>query len=79
MPKRPADLRSLARSYTQMGVEVLAGIASSSKDDGARVRAVGLLWDRGWGKAPQPHTGADGDDIRVTIRTIVEGSKAPKK
>jgi hypothetical protein len=79
MPKAPTDLRSLARSWTKRGVEILAGIAENSEDDGARVRAVALLLDRGWGKAPQPHTGADGDDIRVTIRTIVEGSKAPKK
>ena len=27
----------------------------------------------GWGKAPQPHTGEDDKDIRVTIRTITEG------
>ena len=32
------------------------------------------LLDRGWGKAQQPHAGADGDgDIRVTIRQIVDG------
>ena len=34
------------------------------------------LLDRGWGKAPQPHAGADGDgDIRITIRQIVEGKE----
>ena len=26
-----------------------------------------MLLDRGWGKAPQPHTGEDDKDIRVTI------------
>lgn len=69
----------MARSHTRRGVEILAGIAENSTDDGARVRAIGMLWDRGWGKAPQPHTGADGEDIKVTIRTIVEGVKGPKK
>ena len=40
--------------------------------DTARVQAVGMLLDRGWGKAPQPHTGEDDKDIRVTIRNITE-------
>jgi len=44
--------------------------------DAARVQAVGMLLDRGWGKAPQPQAGADGDgDIRITIRQIVEGKE----
>ena len=34
----------------------------------ARVSAASVLLDRGWGKAPQEHTGLDGGDIRVTIR-----------
>jgi hypothetical protein len=39
-----------------------------------RVSAAGILLDRGWGRAPQPHAGADGDgDIRITVRQIVEG------
>ena len=39
----------------------------------ARVAAVTALFDRGWGKAPQPHAREDGNDIPVTIRQIVEG------
>ena len=35
--------------------------------------AVTALFDRGWGKAPQPHAGEDGKDIRITIQQIVEG------
>jgi hypothetical protein len=50
----------------------LAGIARNSTSDAARVQAVGMLLDRGWGKAPQPHTGEDDKDIRVTIRQIVD-------
>jgi hypothetical protein len=41
----------------------------------ARIQAIAILLDRGWGKAPQPHTGEDDKDIRVTIRTIVEGKE----
>ena len=74
MAKAPADLRSLARAHTELGIQTLAGIARNSTSDAARVQAVGMLLDRGWGKAPQPHAGADGDgDIRITIRQIVEG------
>ena len=38
-------------------------------------QAAAILLDRGWGKAPQPHTGEDDKDIRVTIRTIIEGKE----
>jgi hypothetical protein len=38
------------------------------------VSAAGILLDRGWGRAPQAHTGQNGEgDIRVIIRHIVEG------
>ena len=73
MPKLPADLRSLARAHTAMGIKVLAGIAENGTSDAARVSAVALLFERGWGKAAQPHTGEDGDnELRVTIRHITE-------
>ena len=76
MAKAPIDLRSLARAHTQMGLKVLAGIAAcEDQPAAARVSAVALLLDRGWGKAPQPHTGEDGESgITVTIRHITEGS-----
>jgi hypothetical protein len=73
MAKTPADLRSLARSYTEMGVRVLAGIANAEEQPAsARVAAVTALFDRGWGKALQPHVGHEGNEIRVTIRQILE-------
>ena len=73
MAKAPADLRSLARAHTELGIQTLAGIARNSTSDTARVQAVGMLLDRGWGKAPQPHTGEDGKDIiHVVIRDIAE-------
>jgi hypothetical protein len=76
-PKRkvPLDVRSLARSYTELSITVLGGIAQNSESDAARVSACTVLLDRGWGKAAQPVTGAGGEDIQVTIRTIMEGKK----
>jgi hypothetical protein len=54
---------------------VLVAIAKLGKNEAARVSAAAILLDRGWGRTPQPVTGANGDgDIRITIRTIVEGA-----
>ena len=71
MAKAPADLRSLARAHTELGIQTLAGIARNSTSDTARVSAAQALLDRGWGKAPQQHTGEDGKEIRVTIRKML--------
>jgi hypothetical protein len=71
--KISADLRSLARGHTELCIKVLAGIVSQEAiPPAARVSAAGILLDRGWGRAPQPHAGEDDKDIRVTIRQIVE-------
>lgn len=61
-PKLPEDVkhvREMARSYT---VEALATLASVMEDGSgpARVAAANALLDRGWGKAPQPMTGEEG-------------------
>jgi len=53
-------------------VRSLAAIMRNGDKDATRVAAAAILLDRGWGKAPQPHTGEDDEDIQVTIRTIVE-------
>lgn len=76
MVKKTADVRSLARSYTNACIATLGGWANNPKTDpDVRCRAIAMLLDRGWGKPNQPHTGDDGGDIRVTIRTIIEGKK----
>ena len=72
---REIDVRSLARGYTATVIRTLGGIAENGDSEAARVSACAQLLDRGWGKPNQPHTGADGQDIQVTIRTILEGKK----
>jgi hypothetical protein len=81
MAKAPADLKSLARSHTETCVNVLYGVVRSAKSPtAARVTAAALLLDRGWGKAEQSHVGADGGDIQVTIRQIIEtAGKKPEE
>ena len=76
--KDPADVRSLARSYTKAAIATLGGIAENGESEAARVSACAQLLDRGWGKPPQQveHTGKDGDsEIKIILRTITEGKK----
>ena len=79
-PKKrlPADLKSLARAYTDVAIQTLSGIAVNGESENARVAASIALLDRGWNKPASQveHTGKDGaEEIRVTLRTIVEGRK----
>lgn len=77
MPRAPTDLRSLARSHTEMALRTLCGIAQNGENESARVAAAAHILDRGWGRTPQAHTGENGEgDIRVTIRHIVQSLAA---
>jgi hypothetical protein len=38
----------------------------------ARVQAISILLDRGWGKAVQPVAGEDGEPLTIVIRQILE-------
>ena len=79
MAKALTEIRSYARAHSIEAIQTLAGVARNSLNDGARVAAACALLDRGWGKAPQAHTGENGEgDIRVTIRHIVQEISAKK-
>ena len=80
MAKMPADIRSLCRAYTPETVRIVAGIVRAEQTkDSDRLTGIAMLWERGWGKAPQAHTGENGEgDIRVTIRHIVQEISAQK-
>lgn len=68
----PANIRSLCRSYTGEAVRSLAAIMrNADAPPRARLQAIDILLDRGWGKpaqTPKTHTGED-RDVRVTVRT----------
>lgn len=73
MAKAMADIRSLARVHTEMCIRTLAHVAKSeTAPQAARVGAARELLDRGWGKAPVHVVGADGGDIQIVIRQIIE-------
>ena len=67
--KKVYDLRSLARAQTGMGIRVLTGIAKNSLSDAARVSAVNILFDRGFGK-PRQDVSVD-NEIKITIRNML--------
>lgn len=52
-PKVVAEVRELARSYTEQAIASLAKIATAGRSEAARVSAASALLDRGWGKAAQ--------------------------
>ncbi len=79
MPRAPTDIRSIARQWTEAAIQQLGGIATAGESEAARVQACIALLDRGWGRPPQTHSGADGEGaIKVVIRHIIEGRDAPK-
>jgi hypothetical protein len=41
----------------------------------ARLQAIGILLDRGWGKAMQPVAGEDGEPLRIVIRQITDAAE----
>lgn len=68
-PKLPEDVkhvRELARQYTDKAVETLAMVMATGSPN-AQVSAANALIDRGWGKAEQPITGADGSSIKFEV------------
>jgi hypothetical protein len=73
-------LKSLARGYTDIAIKTVGGLAINAESESVRLEANRLLLERGWGRAPQPHTGEHGEgEIRITVRHITEGKKAPQK
>ena len=74
MAKATADIRSLARAQTELAVRTLTGICGSkAAPAAARVSAASALLDRGWGRAVQPHAGADGEGaIEIILRNVID-------
>ena len=72
MAKTPTDVRSLARSYTDMALQALAGIAQNGTSESARVAAAEAILSRGWGKPPQAITGGDEEDSPIKLLHRIE-------
>lgn len=77
MTKSLTEIRSLARSYTEMAIQSLAGVAQNSESDSAKVAAAEALLNRGWGKPTQPISGDDENPLRIIsrIETVIVDPK----
>lgn len=76
MPPEIKHVRELARSYTERAIAALVEVLNSDSAS-ARVAAANALIDRGWGKAEQPITGAEGGPIQVTrIELVAPGDNS---
>lgn len=75
--EQKATLEELARSYTDVAMSVLVGVAQASESDAARVAASNSILDRGYGKARQgvEHTGKDGQPIAVVDLSDTEAAR----
>ena len=68
----PADIRSLCRAYTGEAVRSLAAIMRQvDAPPGARIQAISILMDRGWGKAVQMIGTEDSEPLTIVVRQIL--------
>lgn len=70
--KATADIKAIARSYTEEAMAKLIGIVRDSDSDAAKVSAIKEIFDRGYGKARQPLTGGDEDDPAIRLVQAIE-------
>ena len=65
-------MKSLARGYTTASIKVLGGyVVGEQTEPDIRIRAAGMLLDRGWGKPNQPHDAKLDGELRITIRKML--------
>jgi hypothetical protein len=68
------ELKSMARGYTEISIKRLAGYVMPDEgvEDDIRLRAIGMLLDRGWGKPSQESTHEVKGEIKVILRKMLE-------
>jgi len=68
--KATADVKALARKYTDAAIKELARLSTKAESEAARVAAIKELLDRAYGKSPQAVVGSDDPDsppIRTSL------------
>lgn len=68
-PAIPADVKAAAREYTAQALATLAAAMGPGNKPAVRIKAAGMLLDRGWGRPVQPV------DADIAIRTFVDLSR----
>lgn len=73
-PAQGVNIRALARQYTEKAIRALV---DALDDPRTKVAAATELLNRGWGKAPQPMSGEDGEGDAKLVVQIVTGVPMP--
>lgn len=66
------EIKALAQKHGPAAIERLAQLAVSAESETAQIAAIKELLDRGYGKATQPLTGADGGAVQVVTKLVRE-------
>jgi hypothetical protein len=65
--KATAEIKELARQYSEEAVKELARLATNAESESARVAAIRELLDRGYGRATQPIGGDPDNPLTVMV------------
>lgn len=72
-PTSMLDLQALARTHTRQAIWTIKHVmASEDAPPGERLKAAGMLLDRGWGKPVQPVAGSVNENVTIVIRKVLE-------
>jgi len=77
--KTPTELKSLARSYTDMSLQAIAYVIQKGESEQARVSAAFGMLDRGWGRPNQPTESKIEGKVEVILRDIAAEYAKKKK
>ena len=72
-PRVLAEIRTLARTYTEPAVLALVEIMQHGRNESARVAAAQAVLDRGWGRPVQAleHSGPEGSALLPADLTVL--------
>jgi len=74
------EMMRLARQFTPRATQILVDIASDPGEEArSRIVAIGMLYDRAWGKPKDYDPAMDKEEIRLaSIRAVTRPSSSPR-
>ena len=73
------ELKSRARSYTDLSLQAIAHVIQNGESEAARVSAAFGMLDRGWGKPNQPHEAKLDGKVEIILRDIAAEAMLKKR
>lgn len=77
--KATAEIRELAQAYAPEYLAELARLAKEAQSESVRVSAIGMLLDRGYGKASQQMQLTGKDDEPLSLEALIMKSFGEEK